>query len=121
MATKTLSASLDPALYERTRRAARQDGRKQSAVVAEALSLYTLLPTELRQLLRDLGLARSPAVAAQLAERLRGAVLELRWQLLLGRIRDTLDPAVKARLEAVSAEQLDALADEAVRSTRRAR
>ena len=116
MSTKTLSASLDPALYQRTRKAAREEGRKQSAVVAEALSLYTGLPPDLRQLLRDLDLTSTPGVAEQLAARLRSAVLELRWQLLLERIRDAMDPALRARFEAMTAEELDSLAEEAVRS-----
>lgn len=118
MSTKTLSASLDPALYRRTRKTAREDGRRQSAVVAEALSLYTGLPPDLRQLLRDLGLASTPGVAEQLAARLRGAVLELRWQLLLERIRDAMDPALRRRFETMTAEKLDGLAKEAVRGTR---
>ena len=120
MSTKTLSASLDPALYQRTRKTAREDGRRQSTVVAEALSLYTGLPPDLRQLLRDLGLASTPGVAEQLAARLRGAVLELRWQLLLERIRDAMDPALRRRFETMTAEKLDALAKEAVHGTQSA-
>ena len=120
MSTKTLSASLDTALYQRTRKVARQEGRKQSALVAEALSLYTGLPPDLRQLLRDLGLSSSPSVAEQLAARLRSAVLELRWHRLLEQIRDAMDPAVRARFEAMTAQEQDSLAEEAVRSTRAA-
>ena len=118
MSTKTLSASLTPALYQRTRTTAREDGRTQSSVVAEALSLYTGLPPDVRQLLRDLDLPGSPGVAVEVAARLRGAMLEVRWQKLLERIRAATDPAVHARFEALGAEEEDALAREAVRATR---
>ena len=118
MPTKTLSASLTPALYQQTRNTAREEGRKQSSVVAEALSLYTGLPLDVRQLLRDLDLPGSPGVAVEVAARLRSAVLEVRWQRLLERIRAATDPAVRARFEAMGAEEEDALAREAVRATR---
>ena len=119
MPTKTLSASLTPALYQRTRNTAREEGRKQSTVVAEALSLYTALPRDVRQLLRDLDLPQSPGAAAEVAARLRSAVLEVRWQKLLERIRMAMDPAARARFEAMTADQTDALAREAVRATRK--
>ncbi|MDO8667016.1 MAG: hypothetical protein Q7J79_10420 [Gemmatimonadales bacterium] len=118
MPTKTLSASLTPALYQRTRNTAREEGRKQSSVVAEALSLYTGLPPDVRQLLRDLDLPGSPGVAVEVAARLRSAVLEVRWQKLLERIRAATDPAVRARFEAMGADEADALARKAVRATR---
>lgn len=118
MPTKTLSASLDPTLYQRTRRAAREEGRKQSAVVAEALSLYTALPATVRQLLRELGLSETPEIAQQLAAHLQAAVLELRWQLLLKRIRAAMSPAARRRLESMTAQERDAVAAEAVRATR---
>ena len=51
MATKTLSASLDPDIYRAAQRAAGEERRPQSYVVAEALKLYTALPLEIRQLL----------------------------------------------------------------------
>jgi len=118
MSTKTLSASLTPGLYQQTRNTAREEGRKQSTVVAEALSLYTALPLDVRQLLRDLDLPQSPGVAVEVAAGLRSAVLEVRWQKLLERIRAAMDPAVRARFEAMGAEKADALAREAVRATR---
>ncbi len=117
MTTKTLSASLDPALYQRTRRTAREDGRRQSAVVAEALSLYTALPADLRQLMRDLAPTETPERAAAWATRLRVAVLELRWERLLTLLRAETDPAALERLDTMTAEELDALAQEAVRAT----
>ena len=118
MATKTLSASLDPALYRRTKRTAREDGRKQSAVVAEALALYTALPTELRQMLVELGLSRSPDVAKTLAAQLRGAALELRWERLMERLQREMDSDQLERFNSTTAEELDALAREAVTATR---
>jgi len=118
MSTKTLSASLSPSLYRQTQNAAREEGRKQSAIVAEALSLYTALPPEVRQLLRDLDLPGSPEAAGEVAARLRSAVLEVRWQRLLERIRAAMNPAARARLEAMGAQEIDALAREAVRATR---
>ena len=121
MATKTLSASIDPDLYHRTQRTAQQEGRKQSAVVAEALSLYTSLPAELRKLLRDLTLGENRDVAAALAERLRAAALEVRWEQLLAQLRAETDPAVLDRFDAMTAVELDALADEAVRASRPAK
>ncbi|MEE9218136.1 MAG: hypothetical protein V3U98_03625 [Acidobacteriota bacterium] len=118
MATKTLSASLDPKLYQRIKRTAREDGRKQSALVAEALSLYTALPADLRQLLRDLAPSQTPELAAALAARLRAAVLELRWERFLARLRSEGDPAVLERFDAMTAEELDTLAEEAVHASR---
>jgi hypothetical protein len=119
MSTKTLSASLTPALYQQTRNTARDEGRKQSTVVAEALSLYTALPADVRQLLRDLDLPRSPGVATEVAARLRRAVLEVRWQQLLERIRAEMAPAARRRVEAMGAAEIGALAREAVRATRK--
>lgn len=119
MSTKTLSASLTPALYQQTRNTAREEGRKQSTVVAEALSLYTALPADVRQLLRDLDLPQSPGVAGEVAARLRGAVLEVRWRKLLERIRADMDPAARARFQTMRAAEIDALATEAVRATRK--
>lgn len=118
MATKTLSASLDPALYRRTQRTAREEGRKQSAVVAEALTLYTALPAELRQLLRELGVSQSPDVAKMLTTQLRGAALELRWERLMERLRSEMDSAQLERFDAATTEELDRLAKEAVTNTR---
>jgi hypothetical protein len=118
MTTKTLCASLDPALYMRTQRTAREEGRKQSAVVAEALAIYTALPTELRQLLRELGVSRSPDVATALTAQLRGAALELRWERLMERLRREMDSAQLERFDAATTEELDGLAKEAVTATR---
>lgn len=117
MATKTLSASIDPDLYRQTQATARQEGRRQSAVVAEALSLYTALPADLRKLLRDLSPGDTRAAAAALAERLQAAVLELRWERLLTQLRAETDPAVLNRFDAMTAEELDAVAEEAVRTS----
>ena len=118
MPTKTLSASLTPALYKQTRDTAREEGRKQSSVVAEALSLYTALPSDVRRLLRDLDLPGSPGAAAEVATRLRSAVLEVRWQTLMTRIRAAMDATGRARFDAMGEKEMDTLATEAVRATR---
>lgn len=118
MTTKTLSASLDPGLYDRTQQTAREEGRKQSAVVAEALSFYTALPRDVRRLLRDLALTDTPELAAALATRLRAALLDVRWEQSIARIRAATEPAVLKRFEGMTDEEIDALADEAVRATR---
>ncbi len=118
MTTKTLSASLDPGLYDRTKQTAREDGRKQSAVVAEALSLYTALPSDVRQLLRDLAVADTPELAPALATRLRAALLDFRWQQSMAQLRAATESADLQRFDAMTDEEIDALADEAVRATR---
>ena len=118
MTTKTLSASLDPGLYDRTKQTAREEGRKQSAVVAEALSLYTALPRDVRQLLRDLAVADTAELGPALAARLRTALLDVRWEQSLARLRAATEPAVLERFDGMTAEEIDALADEAVRATR---
>ena len=87
MATKTLSASLDPALYRATQRVAKEERRPQSAVVAEALRLYTGLPLETRQAVlaldRQLG---AEATASKLGGAVRTAALESRLEGIVAQL-----------------------------------
>jgi len=110
MATKTLSASLDPAVYRAAERAAKEERRAQSAVVAEALRLYTGLPLETRQLLvnleRQLG---EKGVASTVGGAIRAAALEARFATLAAAI-----PALE-----VTEPGIDALAERAVRWARK--
>jgi predicted transcriptional regulator len=84
VATKTLSASLDPAIYRATQRVAKEERRPQSAVVAEALRLYTGLPLETRQAVlaldRQLG---EEATASKLGAAVRTATLEARLEAIV--------------------------------------
>ena len=87
MATKTLSASLDPAIYRATQRVAKEERRPQSAVVAEALRLYTGLPLETRQAVlaldRQLG---AEATASKLGAAVRTAALEARLEAIVAQL-----------------------------------
>jgi len=87
VATKTLSASLDPAIYRATQRVAKEERRPQSAVVAEALRLYTGLPLETRQAVlaldRQLG---AEATASKLGAAVRIATLEARLEAIVAQL-----------------------------------
>lgn len=87
MATKTLSASLDPGLYRAAQRVAKEERRPQSAIVAEALRLYTGLPLETRQavlaLERQLG---EEATASRLGAAVRTAALEARLEAIVAQL-----------------------------------
>jgi hypothetical protein len=92
MATKTLSASLDPAIYRAAQRAAKEERRPQSSVVAEALRLYTGLSLETRQLL--LGLEQQlgeRGVSTTVSAAIRAAALESRFEAIAARL-----PALEA-------------------------
>lgn len=104
MATKTLSASLDPAIYRATQRVATEERRPQSAVVAEALRLYTGLPLETRQavlaLERQLG---EEATASKLGAAVRTATLEARLEAIVARLPSPAD-LTEARIAALASE-----------------
>ncbi|OGT96838.1 MAG: hypothetical protein A3I79_04735 [Gemmatimonadetes bacterium RIFCSPLOWO2_02_FULL_71_11] len=87
MATKTISASLDPAIYRATQRAAREERRPQSSVVAEALRLYTGLPLETRQAILALerNLGEEPTTR-KLGAALRAAALEARLEAIAAQL-----------------------------------
>jgi hypothetical protein len=90
VATKTLSASLDPAIYRATQRVAEEERRPQSAVVAEALRLYTGLPLETRQAVLALDRQLGPeATASKLGAAVRSAVLEARLEAIVAQLPST--------------------------------
>lgn len=111
MATKTLTASVDPDLYRRAREAARAAGQAQSTVVAEALSLYVALPNDVRAALRQL-----PPDAA--ANALRGALARGLWDEAVERWRAALPAATRRRLAKLSDDDLMARAIREVSRTR---
>lgn len=110
MATKTISSSLDPAIYRAAQRAAKEERRPQSSIVAEALRLYTGLPLETRQAIlaleQTLGEERT---ASKLGAAIRAAALEARLEA----IASQLPPAD------LSQEEIADLATEAVAWARR--
>lgn len=111
MATKTLSASLDPAIYRAAQRAAKEERRPQSYVVAEALKLYTALPLEIRQML-----VRLAGEESEGSEDLTGTVSAAISTAVLAAAFDAL-AAKLPPLDATEAE-IDALAEEAVQWAR---
>jgi hypothetical protein len=112
MPTKTLSASLDPTIYRAAQRAAKEERRPQSAVVAEALRLYTSLPLDTRQLLLGLQLqVGEERVSSTVGAAIRAAALEARFQSIAAAL-----PGV-----ASSEREADVLAEEAVRWARKTR
>jgi predicted transcriptional regulator len=112
MATKTLTASVDPDLYRRARQAARATGQAQSTVVAEALSLYVALPTDVRAVLRGL-----PPEAA--AHALRTALARGLWDDAVDRWRAALPVATRRRLAKLSDDEVMARAIREVAGARR--
>lgn len=114
MATKTLSASLDPETYQAAQRAAGEERRSQSYVVSEALRLYTALPLEIRQLLsrveqQEAGDGEGKGVAENISRAIRRAILTSALDGLAARI-----PPLDA-----NESEIDGLADEAVKWTRK--
>lgn len=105
MATKTLSASLDPAIYRATQRVATEERRPQSAVVAEALRLYTGLPLETRQavlaLERQLG---EEATASKLGAAVRTAALEARLEAIVAQLPPLPTDLTEAGIAALASQ-----------------
>ena len=110
MATKTLSASLDPDIYRAAQRAAGEERRPQSYVVAEALKLYTALPLEIRQLLSR---GEHPEGENDFAENVSNAIRSAVLNSALDGIAARLPP-----LDASEAD-IETLAAEAVRWARK--
>ena len=112
MPTKTLSASLEPDIYLAAQRAAKEERRSQSHVVAEALKLYTALPLETREML--LRLEQDPAgreeegLTARVADAVRRTVLTAAFDSIAAKV-----PPIDA-----TEQEIDALANEAVRWAR---
>lgn len=103
VATKTLTASVDPDLYRRAREAARAAGQAQSTVVAEALSLYIALPEDVRAVLRRL----APEAAARL---LQGTLARGLWDEAVERWRASLPAATRRELAKLSDAEIMARA-----------
>lgn len=111
MATKTLSASLDPAIYRAAQRAAKEERRPQSYVVAEALKLYTALPLEIRQMLVRLGGEESEGgegPTGKVSAAISTAVLAAAFDALAAKL-----PPIDA-----SEPEIDSLAEEALQWAR---
>ncbi len=111
MATKTLSAPLEPASHKTAQRPAKEAGASQSYVVAEALKLYTALPLEIRQML-----VRLAGEESEGSEDLTGTVSAAISTAVLAAGFD----ALAARLPPLDATEpeIDALAEEAVQWAR---
>jgi len=110
MATKTLSASLDPETYEAAQRAAGEERRSQSFVVSEALKLYTALPLDIRQLLARVGHdEQAEDVEKKITAAIRRAILTSALDGLAAR---------QSPLDSTESE-IEALSDEAVKWARK--
>lgn len=115
MPTKTLTASIDPDLYRRTREAARAAGQAQSTLVAEALSLYVALPDGVRAALR-----RLPPEAA--AQAVRQGLARGLWDDAIECWRAALPAAERRRLAQLSdAEVMERAVHEVARERTRGR
>lgn len=99
MATKTITASVDPDLYRRTQETAHTAGQTQSTVVAEALSLYVALPDNVRAALR-----RLPSDAA--AQALRHGLARGLWDDAVAQWRVALPAAERRRLTQLSDDEV---------------
>lgn len=116
---KTLSASVDPDVYEQLRRTARETGRSQSAVVTSALKLYASLPAAGRRAFDEM-IRQVPASPhqEQFLRDVQRALLRSRWEMLAERIDREIGRVLPAE---VSEDELTGLAEEAIQETRRRR
>lgn len=112
---KTLSASVDPEVYEALGEAARAGGTSKSAVVAGALRLYTSLPPASRRAFREGGPSYGPAFRQRVRREVELAVLRSRWEELADRIDEQLGEDEASPL---SEEDLLETAEDAVRRAR---
>lgn len=108
---KTLSASVDPEVYEALEEAARTGGTSKSAVVSGALRLYTSLPPASRRALREGGQPYGPAFRERMLREVELAVLRSRWEELADRVDEGIGDGVPSEL---SEEDLLAAAEDAV-------
>lgn len=115
---KTLSASVDPEVYEQLQRTARETGRTQSAVVTSALELYASLPPAGRRAFDEIRQARGSRYHEQLLREIQRALLRSRWEILAERIDREIGDALPAE---ISEDDLAAHAEEAIREARRHR
>lgn len=114
MSVKTLSASLEGELVQRTREVAERERRSQSSVVSSALDLYTALSPVAHQVLEEVS-RRSDM--DEVAEQIERALLRIQWN----RMAEDVDPVLRERVAGLSDQDLMDLADAAVDEVRRAR
>ncbi|MGH7564333.1 MAG: ribbon-helix-helix protein, CopG family [Gemmatimonadota bacterium] len=116
---KTLSASVDPDVYEQLRRTARETGRSQSAVITSALKLYASLPPAGRRAFDEI-IRQVPASPQheQFLRDVQRALLRSRWEMLAEQIDREIGGEPPGE---VSEEDLTDLAEVAIRETRRHR
>lgn len=116
---KTLSASVDPDVYEQLRRTAQETGRSQSAVITSALKLYGSLPPAGRRAFDEI-IRQVPASShhEQFLRDVQRALFRSRWEMLAERIDREIGDALPAE---ASEKELAEKAEEAIRETRRRR
>lgn len=113
---KTLSASVDPEVYEALGEAARAGGTSKSAVVSGALRLYTSLPPASRRAFREGGPSYGPAFRERVRREVELAILRSRWEELADRIDERGGEGEPSPL---SEEDLLEAAEAAVRQARK--
>lgn len=115
--SKTLSASVPQPVYERARDVVRTENRKQSAVVADALRLYTSLTPAARRVMEELAEEYGAGASARLESELSRALLRVRWEALADETRRRLPNEVAE----LSDEELAELVGEEIAGARRER
>lgn len=113
--SKTLSASVPQAVYERAREVVRRESRKQSAVVADALRLYTALTPAARRVMEQLAGEYGSQASARLEAELSRALLRVRWEALAEETRRR----IPKELAELSDDELSKLVEEEVTDARR--
>lgn len=115
--SKTLSASVPEGIYERTREIVRREKRKQSAVVADALRLYSSLTPAARRVMEELEEQYGPRATEKLESELSRALLRARWEILV----DETATRLSEELARASDRTLEEVVDEEVTAARRER
>lgn len=114
---KTLSASVPESVYRRTRDIVRNERRRQSAVVTDALRLYSALTPAARRVMEDLTEQYAPAAVEKLRSELSRALLRARWEVLADETAQRLPP----ELTKLPDQALMRAVDDEVAATRRKR
>lgn len=115
--SKTLSASVPEPVYRRAREIVRQEQRKQSAVVADALRLYAALTPAARRVMEHLAEQYGPGALGKLQAELSRALLRAQWEVLADETGRTLPP----ELAKLRDDTLTRVVDEEVTAVRRER
>ncbi|MGH7545566.1 MAG: hypothetical protein ACREKI_05220 [Gemmatimonadota bacterium] len=113
--SKTLSASVPQPVYERAREVVRSENRRQSAVVADALRLYTSLTPAARRVMEELAEEYGAGMPARLESELSRALLRVRWEALAEETRRRLPK----ELAELSEEELAGVVEEEITGARR--